>query len=129
MPVRNRWTLAGLTSAGIFVTLVLRVNLSPVAPVLQRTLALSDFQIDLVLSAFLWVYTFLQPIAGLITEGSGQSSVCSWAALQPLVGALSATLLIRPRSQHWSQAMVNKTCRVPTELLRVITTMSDLPRL
>lgn len=47
MPLRNRWTMAILTSAGIFVTFVLRVNLSPVAPLLQRDLHLSDFELGL----------------------------------------------------------------------------------
>ncbi|MGA8857140.1 MAG: MFS transporter [Candidatus Bathyarchaeia archaeon] len=71
MPLRNRWTMAILTSAGIFVTFVLRVNLSPVAPLLQRDLHLSDFELGLVLSAFLWIYTMLQPVAGLVTDKFG----------------------------------------------------------
>lgn len=71
MPVRNRWTMAVLTSAGIFVTFVLRVNLSAVTPPLQHDLHLSDFELGLVLSAFLWIYTLLQPVAGIVTDRFG----------------------------------------------------------
>lgn len=86
MPLRNRWTMAILTSAGIFVTFVLRVNLSPVAPLLQRDLHLSDFELGLVLSAFLWIYTVLQPVAGLVTDRFG-------AKLSLFVGGLATSVI------------------------------------
>ena len=85
-PLRNRWTMAILTSAGIFVTFVLRVNLSPVAPILQSDLHLSDFQLGLTLSAFLWIYTLLQPVAGLLTDRFG-------AKLSLFVGGLATSIL------------------------------------
>jgi len=86
MLVRNRWTMALLTGAGIFVTFVLRVNLSPVAPILQHDFRLSDFELGLVLSAFLWVYTFLQPVAGLLTDRFG-------ARASLFVGGLATSVL------------------------------------
>jgi ACS family D-galactonate transporter-like MFS transporter len=86
MPLRNRWTMALLTSTGIFVTFVLRVNLSPVAPLLQRDLHLSDFELGLVLSAFLWIYTILQPVAGLVTDRFG-------AKLSLFVGGLATSVI------------------------------------
>jgi sugar phosphate permease len=86
MNLRNRWTMAFLTSAGIFVTFVLRVNLSPVAPILQHDLHLSDFQLGLVLSAFLWIYTLLQPVAGLVTDRFG-------AKVSLFVGGLATSLI------------------------------------
>jgi len=86
MPLRNRWTMAILTSGGIFVTFVLRVNLSPVAPLLQRDLHLSDFELGLVLSAFLWIYTMLQPVAGLVTDRFG-------AKLSLFVGGLACSVI------------------------------------
>ncbi len=86
MHLRNRWTMALLTSAGIFVTFVLRVNLSPVAPILQQDLHLSDFELGLVLSAFLWVYTILQPVAGLLTDRFG-------ARASLFVGGLATSVL------------------------------------
>jgi len=78
--------MAVLTSAGILVTFVLRVNLSPVAPIIQHNLHLSDFELGLVLSAFLWIYTILQPVAGLITDRFG-------AKLSLLAGGLFTSLL------------------------------------
>jgi len=78
--------MALLTSAGIFVTFVLRVNLSPVAPILQQDLHLSDFELGLVLSAFLWVYTILQPVAGLLTDRFG-------ARASLFVGGLATSVL------------------------------------
>jgi MFS family permease len=78
--------MAGLTSAGIFITFVLRVNLSPVAPIVQQYLHLSDFQLGLTLSAFLWVYTLLQPVAGMITDRFG-------AKLSLFVGGLATSIL------------------------------------
>jgi sugar phosphate permease len=78
--------MAGLTSAGVFVTFVLRLNLSPVAPILQHDFNLTDFQLGLVLSAFLWVYTVLQPVAGLLTDRFG-------AKLSLFVGGLATSLL------------------------------------
>lgn len=86
MALRNPWTIAGLTSAGIFVTFMLRVNVSPIAPILTRDLHLSDFQLGLVLSAFLWIYTLLQPVAGLITDRFG-------AKLSLLSGALATSVI------------------------------------
>jgi ACS family D-galactonate transporter-like MFS transporter len=63
--------MAVLTSAGIFVTFVLRVNISAVTPPIQLELHLSDFELGLVLSAWLWIYTALQPVAGLFTDRFG----------------------------------------------------------
>lgn len=86
MPLRNRWTMAVLTSAGIFVTFVLRLSLSPVAPVLQRELQISDFELGLILSAFLWIYTLLQPVAGLVTDRFG-------AKVSLFVGGLAMSII------------------------------------
>ena len=69
--MRNRWSMALLASSGILVTYILRLNISSTAPSTQTSLNLSDFQLGLILSSFLWSYTFLQPIAGLITDRFG----------------------------------------------------------
>lgn len=78
--------MAVLTSAGIFVTFVLRVNLSPVAPVLEHDLHFSDFELGLALSAFLWVYTILQPVAGIVTDRFG-------ARVSLFVGGLASSII------------------------------------
>ena len=86
MALRNTWTIATLTSAGIFVTFMLRVNISPITPLLKNELRLSDFEIGLALSGFLWIYTFLQPVAGYITDRFG-------AKLSLLVGVLATSII------------------------------------
>lgn len=78
--------MAILTSAGILITFVLRLNLSPVAPILERDLHFSDIELGLALSAFLWIYTFLQPVAGLVTDRFG-------AKLSLFVGGLATSII------------------------------------
>ncbi len=53
------------------VTFLLRNSIAPVSPILKQQLNLTDFQLGLVLSSFLWVYTLLQPIAGWATDRFG----------------------------------------------------------
>jgi len=83
---RYAWIVAFLTGTGIFITFMLRVNLSPVAPILSKELQLSDFQLGLVLSGFLWTYAFLQPVAGWLTDRLG-------AKLSMLLGVLGTSVL------------------------------------
>jgi sugar phosphate permease len=86
MKMSNRWLVALLTGVGIFVTFVLRLNLSPVAPVLAKEFQLTDFQLGLLLSGFLWVYTFLQPVAGWATDRIG-------AKLSMLLGVVATSVI------------------------------------
>lgn len=71
LTLKNRWAIAILTSGGILTTFFLRYNISAVAPLVQKNLQLSDFELGLVLSSFLWVYTFLQPFAGWAADRFG----------------------------------------------------------
>lgn len=86
MSLRNPWAIAFLTGIGIFVTFVLRLNLSPVAPVLAKEFHLTDFELGLLLSGFLWVYTVLQPVAGWATDRFG-------AKFSMLLGILATSIL------------------------------------
>lgn len=86
MKLRNPWTIALLTGVGIFVTFVLRLNLSPVAPVLSKEFNLTDVELGLLLSGYLWVYTFLQPVAGWATDRLG-------AKLSMLLGGVAASIV------------------------------------
>ena len=65
---------------------MLRLNISPVATILQKELQISKFELGLVLSAFLWVYTFLQPIAGWATD--------RWGAKLTMLAGLFASSII-----------------------------------
>jgi ACS family glucarate transporter-like MFS transporter len=86
MSLRNRWAIALLTGVGVFVTFVLRYNLSPVAPVLAKDLQLTDFELGLLLSGYLWVYTILQPVAGWATDRFG-------AKVSMLVGGIAGSII------------------------------------
>lgn len=86
MSLRNRWAIAFLTGVGVFVTFVLRLNLSPVASVLAKELRLTDFELGLLLSGYLWVYTVLQPVAGWATDRFG-------AKLSMLVGGVAGSII------------------------------------
>jgi ACS family D-galactonate transporter-like MFS transporter len=86
MSLRNRWAIATLTSAGVFVTYMLRFNISPIGQLISTDLHLSDFELGLVLSGSLWIYTLMQPVAGLITDRYG-------AKLSLLLGGLATSIL------------------------------------
>jgi MFS family permease len=87
MARRNPWAMAALTGAGVFTTFILRFNISAVAVLLaQPPLDLSDWQVGLVFSGFLWTYAFLQPVAGFVTDRLG-------AKLSLLLGVLATSLL------------------------------------
>lgn len=86
MALRNPWAIAALTGTGIFTTFMLRVNISPVGPILLKELHISEFELGLVLSAFLWPYALLQPVAGLITDRVG-------AKLSLLLGVLGTSVI------------------------------------
>jgi len=86
MSLRNSWAIAVLAGTGVFMTFVLRTNLSPVAPILAKEMHLTDFELGLLLSGFLWAYTVLQPVAGWITDRVG-------AKLSMLVGLAATSML------------------------------------
>ncbi len=83
---RNSWTIAALTSSVIFTTFMLRLNISPVQTIIQDELHITDLELGLVLSAFLWVYTFLQPVAGWATDRWG-------AKLTMLMGLFASSII------------------------------------
>ena len=53
---------------------------------MARELQITDFQLGLLLSAFLWTYAFLQPVAGLITDKIG-------AKLSLLLGVMATSII------------------------------------
>ncbi len=86
MSLRNRWAIATLTGAGVFVTYMLRFNISPIGQLISTDFHLSDFELGLLLSGSLWIYTLMQPVAGLITDRYG-------AKLSLLLGGLATSVL------------------------------------
>lgn len=60
--------LLALLVAGAFLNYIDRGNLSIAAPMLKNELGISPEQLGLLLSAFFWTYTVLQPLAGWIVD-------------------------------------------------------------
>ncbi len=85
MPLQ-RLGIASLTATGILTTFILRFNISPLGSILQKQLQISAFQFGLLASAFLWVYTFLQPFAGMAADRYGARSTL-------LVGVFLASII------------------------------------
>lgn len=67
----QRWRIAGLLGGGTFVCYLDRVNLSIAATPLAHSLGLSDAQLGVVLSAFLWSYAAAQVPVGILVDRYG----------------------------------------------------------
>lgn len=68
---QGRWRIACLLGAGTFVAYLDRVNLSIAAAPIAQDLGLSNTQIGVILSAFLWSYAAVQIPMGLIVDRFG----------------------------------------------------------
>jgi MFS family permease len=92
-----------LLAAVLFINYVDRGTLSTAAPLLQGDLRFSDFQIGILLSAFFWSYTPMQPIVGWLAERLGAHRVLAaglalWASATVLTGVahtFTALLVLR----------------------------------
>ncbi len=82
----HRLGIAGLMATGILTTFILRFNISPLGLILKTQLQISPFQFGLLASAFLWVYAFLQPFAGMAADRFGARSTL-------LVGVFLASII------------------------------------
>lgn len=98
---RSPWIVVILLVASVFVNYIDRINLSIVAPVLERQLALSPLQIGTLLSAFFWTYALLQlfGVAGWIVDRFpvGIVFTCgylAWSVATIMTGFLSSFTLL-----------------------------------
>ena len=63
-----------------------RVVIFSVMPLIRRDLALTDFQIGILMAAFLWTYAFCSPFAGYIADRVSRTRV--------IVGCLATWSLV-----------------------------------
>ena len=96
MPVR--WKILGVLSLLGFVSYVFRNNLSVVLPALRTELKLTDADLALVNSAFVWTYTLFQFPGGIWGQLLGSRrmltlSAIAWAVIIALMGLLPWTVL------------------------------------
>lgn len=80
-----------LLAVSVFINYIDRGNLSIAAPLLKDELHLSASQLGWLLSAFFWTYTFLQPVAGWLTDRVDENVVLAggfllWSVATALTG-------------------------------------------
>ncbi len=96
LPASGRWCLVGLLAAGLASDYVSRLGLNSILPILRTDLGISDVEIGLLASVFLWTYGFLSPFAGfagdrLSRRGIIVVSIIAWSTVTIL-----CTFVTRP---------------------------------
>lgn len=93
-----RWKILGIVSLLGFLSYVFRNNLSVVLPALRTELQLTDADLALVSSAFVWTYTMFQFPGAIWGQRLGSRrmltlSAVVWAVITALMGLLPGTVL------------------------------------
>ena len=81
-----KWIVVGLLFFSGFLNMEDRVVIFSVMPLIRRDLALTDFQIGILMAAFLWTYAFCSPFAGYIADRVSRTRV--------IVGCLATWSLV-----------------------------------
>ncbi|HZJ42929.1 MAG TPA: MFS transporter [Pyrinomonadaceae bacterium] len=112
----KKWIVAGILSAGLGLDYLARLAINSVFPLLRQDLQMTDFEIGLSATAFLWTYALLSPLAGFAGDKFPRRtvlalSVVSWGGVTLLCGFATETwqLLVARVLLGVSQA-----CYIPT---------------
>jgi MFS family permease len=114
--LQNKWTMALLLSLGLAMDYQARVALNSIFPLLRKDLLMTDLQIGLTATAFLWTYGLLSPVAGYFGDRFPRrtvliGSVTCWNVVTLLSGFVtSAWQLIAMRAV----LALAQVCYVPT---------------
>ena len=98
-----RWRAAGFLAVAAALNYADRAALSSVLPSLRQEFSLTDAQLGLVTSLFLWSYAVGSPLAGALADRWSRRqqviwSLVAWSAVTALIGAangLTALLVLR----------------------------------
>jgi predicted MFS family arabinose efflux permease len=116
--VNNKWLISALLSLGLAWDYQARVAINSVFPMLRRDLGMTDLQIGLTATAFLWIYALLSPLAGYLGDRFSRrtvllASITSWNVVTILSGlATSSWHLIALRTL----VATAQVCYMPTAL-------------
>lgn len=112
----RKWLVVFILSAGLGLDYLARLAINSVFPLLRQDLQMSDFEIGLSATAFLWTYAFLSPLAGWAGDRFPRRtvlvlSVVMWGIVTLLCGFATETwqLLVGRVLLGVSQA-----CYIPT---------------
>ncbi|WP_414662455.1 MFS transporter [Horticoccus sp. 23ND18S-11] len=100
---QTRWRIAGFLALAAALNYADRAAISAVLPALRTSFALSDVQLGLLGSMFLWCYAIASPVAGVLADRWSRRrqvvwSLALWSAVTALMGAADgflALLLLR----------------------------------
>lgn len=90
-PANRGWVAAFILSAGLGLEYLARLAINSVFPLLRQDLEITDFEIGLSATAFLWTYALLSPLAGVLGDRFPRRtvlflSVASWSVITLLCG-------------------------------------------
>jgi len=100
---QTRWRIAGFLALAAALNYADRAAISAVLPALRTSFTLSDVQLGLLGSMFLWCYAIASPVAGVLADRWSRRrqvvwSLALWSAVTALMGAADgfiALLLLR----------------------------------
>src|SRR5579872_5564170 len=73
--LQNKWTMCFVLSSGLGVDYQARLAINSVFPLLRKDLVMTDFQIGLTATLFLWTYGLLSPVAGYLGDRFSRRTV------------------------------------------------------
>ena len=92
----RKWVLVLLLSAGLAMDYLVRLAPNSIFPILRVKLGVSDFELGLLVSVFLWTYGILSPAAGFIGDRFSRRTVVIAAVAAWSVVTMLSAVVTRP---------------------------------
>jgi MFS family permease len=116
--IQDKWLVSALLSLGLAWDYQARVAINSVFPMLRRDLGMTDLQIGLTATVFLWTYALLSPLAGYLGDRFSRRtvllvSITSWNVVTILSGLATSPWHLITLRMLVATAQV---CYMPTAL-------------